>query len=296
MLEIGEISVRLRSAGGDVADRVKILDGSPPPQGRREIVLLIHGYANDQPTACNSFQKCIDNLAAIPVAANANLPSPIFKFYWPGDTRLRIFSALSYPAEMTPATKSGERLAEFLASLVGPDGTPTQVHIIAHSLGNRVTFEMLKAFDFSKSNLIFASFTMMAAAVPVRMIQDKFAAVVSAPKRIQALCSIADQVLHLAFPAGETAAFEGFFPEAVGRFGSPTGIWAKNLPLSDYGHGSYWPTSATAPFLANFLNMPVSLPPAENTIPKRLVAEKRQLESADLPTRNLRSRRLSGSG
>ncbi len=295
MNTIGELSVRRLPQGGDVADRVTVLDGSPDPNGKREIVILIHGYANDQPTASDSFQKCIDNLQALPGNASTSLPSPIYKFYWPGDTRMRMFSALSYPWEMTPAANSGQRLAEFLTNLTGPGGTPMRVHIIAHSLGNRVTMEMLQAFNFAASNLIFANFSLMAAAVPVGMVQDKFAGVVRVPRRIQVLCSIADNVLHFAFPPGETAAFEGFFPEAVGRHGSPPGTWAKNVPMSDYGHSSYWPTPATAPFLASFLEMPVSLPPIENAVPRRSIPENSLAPANQPPIRSLPKNRIAGS-
>jgi len=289
MPEVGELSARTLPAGGQVAGSVRVESGSVSPYGHRQIVVLIHGYANNQAAASGSFQACIDNLQKLPAPANTNIPSPIFKFYWPGDTQIRIFSELSYPTEIQPAVESGQRLAEFLGTLTGPDDTPTEIHLIAHSLGNRVALEMLKTFDATNQHVIFRSISMMAAAVPVSMVKNggnlwnSWVIV----KRSQALCSISDQVLHLAFPAGETAALEGFFPEAIGRFGNPPGTWNKNLPMSDYGHGSYWPNAATAFFLASFLEMPINPPLVANAIPVRQVAPPRVIQGSVVASRKM---------
>jgi alpha/beta hydrolase family protein DUF900 len=300
MAQVGELSVRMQPAGGEVAPAVKVLPGSVSPNGQRQIVLLIHGYANDQPTASNSYQACIDHLNALPPAASTDLPSPIFKFYWPGDTRIRLFSTLSYPWEISYAVDSGQRLAEFLVNLAGPGSTPVQVHIVAHSLGNRVSLEMLQAFDATKCNVVFASFSLMAAAVPIKRVQDPAQLLKAAhrPARTQALFSTSDLVLHLAFPLGETVAGDGFFPQAVGRFGNPSGTWSRTQQMSGYGHSDYWPgTSAVpdAPVLARFLEVPAPPVAAVNVIPERQVAAPRTLPSATLPPRSLPVRALPGS-
>jgi pimeloyl-ACP methyl ester carboxylesterase len=293
MAEVGELSVRTLPAGGAVAGSVRVESGSVSPYGRRQIVVLIHGYANSQATASASFQACIDNLQKLPAPVSTSLPSPVFKFYWPGDTQIRLFSEASYPTEIKPAVESGQRLADFLATLIGPGGSPTEVHLIAHSLGNRVALEMLKAFDSTNQHVIFRSISMMAAAVPVSMMKNGgplWNSLVIV-RRSQALCSISDWVLHFAFRAGETAAFEGFFPEAVGRYGNPPGTWNKNLPMSDYSHGSYWPNTATAPFLASFLKMPINPPILGNAIPARTVAPPRTMQAAvAIPSRKIPSR------
>jgi hypothetical protein len=51
--------------------------------------------------------------------------------------------------------------------------------------------------------------------------------------RTRTLFSEADNVLHWAFPPGETAALEGFFPQAVGRFGNPTSPGLTDLISSN---------------------------------------------------------------
>ena len=64
--------------------------------------------------------------------------------------------------------------------------------------------------------------------------------------RTRTLFSEADNVLHWAFPPGETAAFEGFFPQAVGRFGNPDSTWTDLFDLQPYDHGNYFPGLMTA--------------------------------------------------
>ena len=295
MVQVGELTVRLQPAGGEVAPAVKVIAGPVSPFGQRQIVLLIHGFANDQATACGSYQACVDNLTKLPPPANTDLPSPFFKFYWPGDTRLHVFSDGSYPWEISYATNSGKRLAEFLEGLAGPGGTPVQVHIIAHSLGNRVALEMLEACDATKGNVIFASFSLMAGAVPVKRVKDPAQLETAAhkPVRTQALFSPADRILQLAFPPGETASGDGFFPEAVGRFGNPPGVWSRSVQMSGYGHSDYWPGGAAmadAPVLASYLDVPVALPPPVNTIPVRALAAPMELRTSILPQRSLPTR------
>ena len=296
-MEVGELSVRRQEVGGDVAGKVKVI-GAVSPYGRRQVVVLIHGYANDQPTASGSFQACINNLLALPGPASTGLPSPFFKFYWPGDTRLRWFSKLSYPWEITPAVDSAARLADFVAGLSGPGGTPVDVHLIAHSLGSRLALEMLAHFvNRGLGSVLFRSVTLMAGAVPVRKVEDPRQLLRAAlvPDRRQALCSTSDNVLHWAFPIGETCAGEGFFPEAVGRFGNPSGIWSRRQSMSGYGHGDYWPNPLTAPQLANILGAPVAVPMAENVIPERQATTNNPLPTTAPAERSLQSRSLPGA-
>ena len=293
MAEIGQLSVRVEPKGGKVADQVKVLDGASP-QGRRSLVLLIHGYANSQDAACGSFQACINNLEQTASQASSQLLSPIFKFYWPGDTKLPVISQLSYPWEIGPARDSAARLAEFLQGLAGPGGTPVEIHLVSHSLGGRVVLETLKHFQgFSSAPVIFKSMSMMAAAVPVHMAGNSNQLLYPAliPERRQVLFSSSDLVLMIAFRAGEFAAGEGFFPEAVGTYGHPNGMWQQKN-LQGYEHWEYWPSAVAASYLANFLQVPVAVPPLQNAIAARPGPEARSLPSAPLSTRSTPDRPL----
>jgi len=82
--------------------------------------------------------------------------------------------------------------------------------------------------------------------------------------------SEADNVLHWAFPPGETAAGEGFFPQAVGRFGNPMTVWNEKFDLQPYDHGNYFTGLGTndrsAQYVAQFLGAAVATQPSANQI------------------------------
>src|SRR4029077_7441266 len=97
-------------------------------------------------------------------------------------------------------------------------------------------------------NIQFGTIVLMAAAVVVRHV-DQGGQLRSAAKlseRTLVLCSEGGPSLQWAFPLGETAARDGFFPTAVGRFGGPLQTWKQRVPMATaagtpYVHGSYWP-------------------------------------------------------
>ena len=157
----------------------------------------------------------------------------IVAFYWPGDARLGKISFLSYPTEMGPARRSAELLANFLIPIRGPRGFPLQVILVCHSLGNRVALELIRVLGPpSGPGSLVQGLCLMAAAVPVAMVEDlsKLGRAARAT-RTRVLFSKSDTTLHWAFPPGETAAGEGFFPQAVGLFGNPIGLWADRFDL-----------------------------------------------------------------
>lgn len=278
MALLGKLSVRKQPIGGDVAASVSASGASM--NGRREATLLIHGYNNSQKEADGSFDAFSNDLNAISPATDFGL----FGFYWPGDTHIKIISALSYPVELGPAKDSATRLFEFLRGLSGPEGTPMVVRVVAHSLGCRLTLELLQRFlqSMQQVQVVFGSVSLMAAAVPVGKAQrdGEFGTVIQAVKS-QALYSTVDRVLQLAFPIGETAALDGFFPQAVGRHGNPP-IWSGPALRMSYSHGDYWSGNESASAVAAFLGAPVHPLPASNAI-----AARDTLASAGAPERDL---------
>lgn len=298
MAEVGELSVRRQEAGGPVADRVNPL-GPLTPAGKRNFVLLVHGYANSQPVASKSFDKCIQNMEELARDANTILPSAIFKFYWPGDTRLPVVSQLSYPWEIGPAVSSAAKLADYLKGVAGPGGTGTQIHLVAHSLGSRLILEMLSHFLSGDGSVRFASMSLMAAAVPVRRVKNSHqllrASTVPDKDKRQVLCSSTDLVLMIAFRMGETFAREGIFPEAVGSYGHPDELWQKQK-MDGYGHSDYWPSRLAALHLCRVLGIPVAHATPENGIPAREVASPRDLPVRQQPENSgPQARSLPGS-
>jgi esterase/lipase superfamily enzyme len=279
MALLGKISVREKPIGGEVA-HAATASGSPV-NGRREITILIHGYNNSQDQADKSFDDFANHLAAIAPVTDFGT----FGFYWPGDTHLKVISTLSYPAELGPAKDSAQRLFEFLSTLSGPQGTPTVIRIVAHSLGCRLGLELLKFFSGSSLavQVIFQSASLMAAAVPVNKAKDpqQFGNVV-AQLKTQVLFSTVDRVLQFAFPIGETAAFDGFFPEAVGRNGNPK-IWTTAERLN-FDHGDYWPGQESATAVAAFLGAPVKSSPATNALSSRELVTPNSIPNRLLPS------------
>jgi len=279
MALLGKMSVRKQPVGGDVAASVSAT--GTPMNGRREATLFIHGYNNNQKEADGSFDALSNDLNAISPATDFGL----FGFYWPGDTHIKIISALSYPVELGPAKDSATRLFEFLRGLSGPGGTPMVVRIVAHSLGCRLTLELLQRFlqSMQQIQVVFGSISLMAAAVPVGKAQrdGEFGAAIQAVKS-QALYSTVDRVLQLAFPLGETAAGDGFFPQAVGRHGNPA-IWSGPALRMNYAHGDYWSGKESASAVAAFLGAPVHPLPVGNNIAVHDTPVSDGIHDRDLP-------------
>lgn len=156
--------------------------------------------------------------------------------------------------------------------------------------------ETLKHFIAAGTNnpVLFRSMSLMAGAVPMHMAGNSKQLQPSAllPGKRQVLFSSSDLVLMIAFRLGETLAREGFFPEAVGSYGHPNGMWQQQN-LKGYEHWDYWPSPLAARYLGNFLDIPVSVPPAPNMIAERAGPEERSLPAASIPSRGLAARSLS---
>lgn len=255
---MNELTVREEPVGGRVGGEVR--EVTPPfAQGRRRVVLLVHGYNDTEDAARRSYGRFAKDLARLGASARALLPD-LGGFYWPGDADLGPLSFLSYPFEITPARESGERLAEYVRTLVGPGGTATELYVVGHSLGNRVILEALDrlaAVPAPAGHV--AGACLMAAAVPVEMVEERGPLLEGAtlPGTTLALYSPNDTVLHFAFPLGETAAGEGFFPTAVGRFGQPAGLWTQRQELTGNDHGHYWGDPRAATRVARLLGAAV---------------------------------------
>ena len=274
-LSPGELSVRSDATGGDALSAVS----GPLGAYGSQIVFLFHGYNDSFAVASQSYASFLQNF---PVAGNPLhdkwLPA-IHPCFWPGDKSWGPVSFASYALEMGPAKQSAAVFANFISTLHAPAGGTLDLYFIAHSLGNRIVLELLFALEAMKaagrlsSQIQFKGFCMMAAAVPVSMVQSDAnlyaAATLSATRRI--LYSEADTVLHFAFPIGETAAFEGFFPTAIGRYGQPQSDWTAETemfisPGHGYNHGDYWSQPNTIPQVSAFLGIPTPSAPASTSV------------------------------
>ncbi len=244
------LSFRQRAQGGEVKP-----EPSEPEYrqltGRRHPLLLIHGYNNDLKAgeeAYRGFEALQRELANLdddtPVAGGR-----LIQIYWPGDADWGIVSPLFYPWSIGRARRTAAALADTLARAARESGHK-QLDIVAHSMGCRLTLELLKALR-SKSDITVGRVVLMAGAVPTFMLEprpdrhdlrDAFDKVLS--EAGLSLYSSSDVVLAFAFPLGQSAATgEGFFPTALGHefwadAVAPVNLTQRENPGAD--HSDYW--------------------------------------------------------
>jgi hypothetical protein len=283
-------TLRDRSVGGSVSEAVREL--TPPfPQGRRRVVILVHGYNNTQDAARRSYNAFTDDLTTLSPAAGSLL-ADIGGLYWPGDVALGPLSFISYPTEIAPALESARKLATYLRMLAGPGGTPTEIFFVCHSLGNRVLLEVLDLLAADPPWLVqVATVVLMAAAVPVDMVGARGALRPGAtlPGKTLVLYSRDDNVLHWAFPLGEAAAGEGLFPTAIGRFGQPPGVWTERRELAGDDHSDYWGDRRAAVLVAGALGVPVPRTIEAQVLAPRKLPGPTPLAPREIATRDLQS-------
>lgn len=286
----GILSLRTQPQGGDVAPGV-VADHDP--RGYGTIILLVHGYNVNQPQAVEAYAAFLDAMS--PYVTASRLP-PIFYVYWPGD--IKILSGAAYPFEMNHVIQSAQRLAAYLGGNGGAGGSPINIHIVAHSLGNRLTYLLFEEMLKLRGALRVASYTSMASAVPASFVHpggrffDVAQQLPGATAQPHVLFSTEDHVLKDFFPAGETVIFEGFFPEAIGRHGKPySGNQTERM--TRYDHCNYWVgPESTLSFLKNahFTDAPPSRDLDRTTVASRSLLPANSIDSASLASRPLASR------
>jgi pimeloyl-ACP methyl ester carboxylesterase len=276
-----QLSIRVQDSGGLVASAVSLSGGQL--DGNDHVLILIHGYDNSFSDACTSYSAFVDDLGS----KFSTYIGQIAEFYWPGDYPLRIISVLSYPNQIEPAIESAQKLSTYLSNLKGARNGPMEVSFVGHSLGCRVVLELLALWTGGMPpNIRVGTVVLMAAAVMVKHVDQggQLRAAAKLSDDVLVLCSKGDPVLHWAFPVGETAAHEGFFPAAVGRFGGPQQTWKGSLPMfhsgKPYTHGSYWPGDESSNAVA------VALGGA----PPRIVGQNGVLENFPTPENSIPSR------
>ena len=267
------ISARTADAGGSVSSAITPTNFSPRAS---RLVILIHGYNVNRfngEKGFNAFGQLLQNRGVPEISVLGQ----VIGFLWPGDENIKAIAGLFYPFKMGAARDSGAVLSNFILRLRGPGGAPMQVILVAHSLGNRVGLEMITDL-LAQSNRSWGrveGFCLMAAAVIVGMVENGGRLSPAAKNlRTRTMFSKADKVLHWAFPPGETAAGEGLFPQAVGRFGNPVAVWSDRFDLQPYDHGNYFPglqsglkiDDRSAQYVAQFLGASVPTQPSANGI------------------------------
>jgi pimeloyl-ACP methyl ester carboxylesterase len=286
------IRLSVRMPGKDSGGRVvSVREEVGHLDGRGDVLILIHGYNNSRTDALNSYSQFLDNLKK----KFGTQTGQVAEFHWPGDEPNKIISTLSYPNQIKPAIDSAKELASFLAGL--QRAGPMVINLVGHSLGCRVIMELLAHWTGGLPPGIFiGAIILMAAAVKVKAVDEggalRAAAVLTLKNPV--LYSKGDPVLQWAFPMGETAAGEGFFPTAVGRTGGPPNTWHISTPMSHdgqaYVHGSYWPGDESSTAAAFALGgAPASKTP-ENVIVSTAPLAENITAMRSIPSRSLVSR------
>jgi pimeloyl-ACP methyl ester carboxylesterase len=290
------LSVRTRPEGGPVASQVR-RDGSHQDLKAPRLVILVHGFNNSAAEASTSYGSMIDQLHRGLPAGGVTRLGPIWEFHWPGDQARRslpLAMIKGYQNSLAEVETVGQLLADFLA------GQPRRqrVYIVAHSMGCRITLEVLKrardsgAFDAYRGARIRGAF-LLAAAVPVGLCRSDdpppaySTALLGCAERI--LYSRSDWVLRFSFRAGQPLT-PGERGPAVGLTGGPTLRWRSGVPTR-LGHGDYWGSAQIATEITARLGIRATRTTAMEPLPEarlpKLWVDAKKLVGRGLPRRFL---------
>lgn len=234
---------------------------------KNRLVVLVHGFNVTQTSADESF-------ADFERALRPEFQARLVRLYWPGDTSTptdalkgeqgfftkRLISPLGYPWKPRDALQAAQKLRTLLAKAFQERARaglsdPLELCFVAHSLGCRLTLELLERIIGSQAPVASGPngalevplTVLMAAAVPryAVLTAGDFRDTIDQLRRLWILHSRRDSVLSFVFRPGQL--FErAYFPDfrlsvrgAVGRRGMPQadrvsvveGIW---------DHGDYW--------------------------------------------------------
>jgi hypothetical protein len=179
---------------------------------------------------------------------------------WPGDSRWLPY--LDYPVEGSEALKSGQLLAEYIATKFT---TANTISFTSHSLGARVVLETIRNLP---SSINVKTVTIMAGAIDDTCLHDEYRDAAGRIGKISVLSSQCDDVLKWAFPVGNLVAGiltreSPYWHGALGRFGpnppdQPANLWKSAILPNcwEFGHSSYINWDMMAP------NPPAFYPPA----------------------------------
>jgi hypothetical protein len=231
-----------------------------PLRFRRSInraILLIHGYNVSEDKAVVDLGEFRDALSYYA----PDLKDHTYTCAWAGNWGMPGVRVGAYPFMLGQAKASSTTLLETIQEIYQPPSGPEELIIIAHSLGCRVTLEMLHALQADggrPAGLKRLVVILMAAAVPIEHV-DKgglLASAVTVPDVTIVLHSEDDWVLSRVFGLGQTMGGDGWFPEAVGLRGRPqTAPWSKTKQMHAFTHGDYWAELETAELVCAMLQI-----------------------------------------
>lgn len=147
--------------------------------GAADLLVFLHGYKN-------TFEDAARRAAQ--VAHDMRFAGPVVLFSWPS-----LGQFLGYNGDETRAEASGEDFAAFLKSLEG--GPWKRVHVMAHSMGNRV---MMSGFaDNPRAHVPLSQIVFLAADVYRETFEKKFPKMAGCGDLVTSYASKADRALLL---------------------------------------------------------------------------------------------------
>ncbi len=293
MIERGLIRLSVRSTYGrrGVADRPDKSLRYVTEFALPKLLLLIHGFANDEPKASESYGRFVANLRDAVARLGSEMDWPVVAFHWPGDyPEHALISAMTYPARIPVAADSGRLLADFLHDHEYMKET-NQVFVVAHSLGCRVALELLHDIDsrWSYGGPRIAGLALLAAAVSsedckpdgvFKEVQGHAAGVAFYSRNDKAL-------IGPVFGAGQQ--IFGERGKAVGRFGTPDERWKPSIEMT-LQHKQYWGEPLIAKHVAAILGFG-DFPLPENTLAEDVLDSRDDSEPRELAAREIGSTR-----
>jgi pimeloyl-ACP methyl ester carboxylesterase len=258
---VSEITVR-RDPSGGVLRTVAKEKGHISTNGETHLVLLIHGFAVNEEDARIAYKTFRENLPQ-------DRRMKLTQFFWPGDAHVSsLRSKLGYSWIPDRAENTALLLEQFLVDRLAARGTGTiNLYIVAHSLGCRVTLEVLRLLKSHRRHFRIRLVSLMAAAVPTFSVwpdtepPGKYNLNGLGSDRVQVHYSRWDFILRFIFQTGQFASSSNPSNRIAGR----KALGSVGLPRSyDHmhhitdnktrnGHGGYWGDAQVAEQIAQYL-------------------------------------------
>ena len=262
-----QITLRKDRSGGGILDSHRATEAAHARHIR--LILLVHGFNVSEDEAAASYRKFRGHFRA---QGAHFLAGQLGEVYWPGDEENKLISTISFPLKVPRAVAVSASFAEYLRPRKSPLRQPIQIILIGHSLGCRVILETLSIMAQQKQNRPDVRIFLMAAGVPVQMVEPdgRLRPAVEFASQAYTFYSKDDEALKFfrwgQYLAREEEKLTRFGP--VGLEGHPErGLWTERHRMKEkFRHGHYWEKPDAANIILRKLRKPAPRPIADRII------------------------------
>jgi esterase/lipase superfamily enzyme len=187
---------------------------------QRDVVVYVHGYKN-------SFESAA--IRAAQLAVDLNVPGLTAFYSWPSRDAVS-----EYNADEAAVETAEKHLALFLSRIAKETGA-ARVHLIAHSMGNRLVTRVMQRLSQTEPTLKFGQIILAAPDIDTQVFADLAAAYPKLSERTTLYVSRKDRAL-------EASSWTHSFPRA--GYGPPISVLpgidtveVTNIDVSALGHG-----------------------------------------------------------